>query len=116
MSKAKLGAGNVDIDLLGETLTLKPNLKAALAISRQAGGVRSAIEAVGDFNIDVIVSVIGLGLGLEGNELKALPQKVFDTGLGTLVGPLTKYLVIIANGGHPTTEEDGGEGDEDPQD
>lgn len=114
MSKAQLGAGNVAFELDGEDAVLKPSLKAAQAISRHAGGVRAALQAVAGLDFDTIVHVVGLGLGAEGRELKALPEKVYATGLAELVAPVTRYLVIIANGGRPADETDGGEGDENP--
>lgn len=114
MTKAKLGAGNVTIELDGDEAVMKPSLKAAQTISRQAGGVRAALQAVAGLDFDTIVHVIGLGIGAEGRDLKALPEKVYSTGLAELVAPVTRYLVIIANGGRPVDDTDGGEGDENP--
>jgi hypothetical protein len=114
-SKARLGAGNVDIELGGETLNLRPNLKAAQTISRQTGGIRAAIEAVTNFDLDAMVTVIGLGLGLDGKALKELPERIYETGMGSLVAPVTRYLVILANGGRMPDDE-GGEGEKDPRD
>lgn len=113
-SKAALGAGNVDIELAGEKVTLRPSLAAAQAISRQSGGISAAVAAVGGFDLDMIVSVVTLGLGVTGAEAKAIPDKVWRTGLTDLVGPVTKYLTIIANGGRPV-DDAGGEEGADPQ-
>jgi hypothetical protein len=114
MSKPHLGAGNVDIELAGEIVTLRPNLKAAQNISRAKGGIMAAIEAVGRFEFDVMVTVITLGLGVDGKEARDIPDKVFTTGMADLVTPVINYLTILANGGRPV-QAAGGEGDEDPQ-
>lgn len=110
MVKAALGVGNVDIELDGETVTLKPTLQAAQAISRQRGGIMAAIRAVGEFDFDMIVAVITLGLGVTGKEAKDIPDQVYRTGLPDLAAPLIRFLSIIANGGKPL---DNGGSDED---
>ncbi|PSJ60744.1 hypothetical protein [Pseudaminobacter soli (ex Li et al. 2025)] len=111
-SKAALGAGNVEIELDGETVTLRPSLQAAQTISRQAGGISSALSAVGRFEFDTIVTVVTLGLGLTGNDAKEVPGRVYRTGLSDLIAPLSIYLANIANGGRPAA---GGEEDQDPR-
>lgn len=112
-SKAALGIGNVEIDLDGETVTLRPTLQAAQAISRLSGGISGAVRAVGQFDIDTIASVVSLGLGVSGKDAKDIPDRVFNTGLADLIGPVSTYLTILANGGRPVTS--GGEEDEDPR-
>jgi len=114
MTKAKLGAGNVEIEIGGNTFVLKPNLKAAQTISRQTGGIRAALTAVSSFDLDTITTVIALGLNWDSKAAAALPEMVYETGVGSLVAPVTKYLVILANGGRPVGDDEGGEGDENP--
>lgn len=113
MAKATLGAGNVDITLDGEPAVLRPSLQAAQSISRQNGGISGAVRAVGQFDFDAIVSVVTLGLGVTGAEAKEIPNKVWKTGLTELVGPVSSFLTILANGGRPISS--GGEEGEDPQ-
>lgn len=115
MSKATLGAGNVDIELDGETVTLRPTLKAAQTISRQAGGIVKAIEAIGKFDLDAMVGVIQLGLNLSNKDAANLAEKVWATGMAELSGPVINYLSILANGGRPISSTEGGEGDDSPR-
>jgi hypothetical protein len=110
MSKAKLGDGNVDFELDGKPVTLKPSLRAAQTISRQAGGIGSALEAVGRMDVDVITGLVALGLG---KEPKDVAEKVWRTGYPKVSPHVIRFLSVIANGGRLPTE--GGEGDEDPQ-
>ena len=110
MTKAKLGAGNIDIELDGETVTLRPNLKA-----RQKGGIMAAVDAVGKFDFDTMVNVIVLGLGVDGKEARDIPEKVYSTGMADLVAPVINYLTILANGGRPVSETTDDDDKTDPQ-
>ena len=111
MSKATLGAGDVQITLAGEAATLRPNLRAAQTISRSAGGIVGAMQSVGKFDLDVIASVVALGLGkVKPADLNEVAEQCYATGLADLVPKVTEYLTILANGGRPVTAG----GDENP--
>ncbi len=109
MSKARLGAGNVDIELDGETFTLRPTLKAAQTISRLNGGIRPTLEKVGDLDLDVITNIIAVGLDKSPADIA---EKVWLTGIPPLVGPVTDFVAIVANGGRRPSA--GGEEKENP--
>jgi len=109
--KSSIGAGNVEITLDGDTVTLRPTLKAAQSISRQAGGIMGAVEAVSKFDLDAITSIIALGLD---RPVKEVAEAVWRTGCSDLAPAVIKFLGILANGGRPL-DDDGGEGDGDPQ-
>ena len=110
-TKAKLGAGNVPIKINGEERVLRPSLHACQQISRATGGVMSAIEAVQRVDIDAMAAIAAIGLGLEGQAAKDLPEQMWQDGPQEFVVPLMKYLGMIANGGRPA---DGGEEAGDP--
>ena len=108
-----IGSGNVTIVLDGEEVVLKPSLKAAQTISKTSGGIIPAINAIGRFDLETMVTVIALGLGKTGTrDLQDLAEKVYSTGITELVEPVTQFLTIVANGGRPVS---GGEGDQDPR-
>lgn len=111
-NKAKIGAGNVEIELDGETVTLKPTLRAAQTISRQAGGIMAAVERIGKFDLDVLTQVVALGLG---REPKDVADAVWRTGMADLSAPVINFLSVLANGGRPIQQDEGGEGADDPQ-
>lgn len=116
MSKAQLGAGDVAITINGVEEVLRPTLKAALSISRSSGGFRKAIQAVNDVDVDAIVSTIAFGLGIEGKAVDELLDRVYASGLASLVVPVSSYLLILANGGRPaTTTTEGGSGEDNPR-
>ena len=112
MRKPKLGAGDVPIILDGEKFVMRPTLAAAQKISRQSGGILEAVRKVGAFDMDMIVSVIGAGLGTLPREYDELGEKVFNTGLANVVTPVIEFLGVISGGGRPPPEE----GDEEEQD
>lgn len=117
MNKAKLGAGNVEVELWGEIVTLRPTLRAAQTLSKQNGGLMAAVQAVGRFDLEVMTSVIALGLNVTApREVNDLAERVWSTGMAELVEPVSRFLTILANGGRPVDEKtDGGEGEVDPQ-
>lgn len=110
-SNARLGAGNVEIELDGEKAILRPTLRAAQTLSRQNGGISAAIQAVGSYNLDTLIEVITVGLDLKGKDANDLPDKIWRTGMVKLSAPAIRYLSILSNGGRPLGGEDGDETD-----
>ena len=109
-----IGAGNVDLVLDGHNVTLRPTLRAAQTLSKQSGGLMSAVQAVARLELEVITSVIAMGLNVTTpREINDLAEKVWSTGVVDLVDPVTRYLTILANGGRPV-EATGGSGEQNP--
>jgi hypothetical protein len=108
-NEARLGAGNVEIELDGQIVTLKPSLRAIQILSRQYGGLVTAIDAVGKYDFNAIEQAISVGLNVNQKESRELPDKIFRTGLTNLAGPVISYLSILSNGGRPheTQDDDG---------
>lgn len=111
MAKTSLGIGNVEITLDGEAVALRPSLKAAQTLSRQADGLMGAIERITRFDVDTLTSVIALGLD---RPVKDVGEAVWRTGVSELAPHAIRYLGILANGGRPAGSE-GGSGDADPR-
>jgi hypothetical protein len=102
-----LGIGNVDITLGDETITLKPSLRAAQQLSRQAGGLTEAIGRVGKLDLDTIVSTICVGSNkMDAKAMADIAEKAWAQGIASLVEPVVRYLVILANGGKPPADEE----------
>jgi hypothetical protein len=104
------GSGDVELVLGPHTLLLRPTLNAGLGISRQAGGIRGAIDKVVNMDLDTIVSVIRLGIGPEeAKRLKNLDRLVYENGLmdaqGELLGRCVEFLSNLARGGRPAPPE-----------
>ena len=97
-----IGAGDVNLMLDGEQVTLRPTLRAAQTISRQSGGIVAAMQAVARFDFDTVTQVIALGLNkVKPGDLPEVAEKVYRTGLTDVVPAVTIYLTNLANGGRP---------------
>lgn len=110
MGKASIGAGNVSITLDDEEVVLRPTLRAAQTLSRQADGLMGAIERVSRFDLDTITSVVALGLD---KPTKDVADAVWRTGVSDLAPAAIRFLGILANGGRPS-DGSGGEEKADP--
>ena len=111
-AKAKLGAGNVEITLDGETVILRPTLKAAQSLSRRSGGFTELMSEVTKLDLDTLTAVVALGLD---RQTKDVAEAVWRTGAAELVGPAIEFIGILANGGRRMDESAGGEGEADPR-
>jgi len=111
MAKASLGAGDVDIVLDGETVTLKPSLKAAQAISRQAGGIMGALKGLSELDFDIVTGIIAVGLGRQADDVAGA---VWRTGIANLVPGASEFVTVVANGGRRRPKDGGSEAENPP--
>lgn len=111
--KPRVGAGNIELTLGGRDYVMVPTPAAALGISRQAGGLRKAINSIMEMDIDVIVRIIQFGLGpkvvkeLGGSEKLATlcwEEGMTDTS-GQLALKCVEYINVLSNGGRPPAEK-----------
>lgn len=110
----ELTAGEYLIDLGSRKLILKPNIEAAIEISRSFGGLRAAVGKCLDFDFDTVIRVIEIGSGGFGQkeaEKKKVRVLVFEVGLQELIPICIDYINCLSNGGKPLDknkeEEDG---------
>lgn len=104
---AQINDGDVEIFLNGQSIVLRPTLRAMSAISSQ-GGLGKVRQALVDQDFSTVVSVIMHGANMAGTrDAKELPEAVFKNGLdASLLVPLINYVAILANGGKPVTDDD----------
>lgn len=114
MSRPEIGAGDVVVTLDGETVTLRPSLKACTTLSRAQGGITGLVQKCLNYEFDTILSIIVAGLGMVGTGSKDLPERVYKTGLTELAAPCIRYLHIVANGGRYPLVQGEEEMDESP--
>lgn len=110
MSKPELGAGDIEVEIGGEKYTLKPSLGACMALTSDPAGLigseNSLFMRIGKLDITVMARVIRLGLGVGAGALRDLEEKIYSTGLTTLVDPLQQFLIVVVNGGRLPGKED----------
>ena len=111
MANPSLGAGDIEVNILGEERKLVPSLRAAKVISKDFGGGLGAINRISQFDLDAITRIISVGLGLTANGEKqfangeGLEEAVYKTGVMELAAPCIRYIHVILNGGKPPSEE-----------
>ncbi len=101
--------GTVTVTLGDEEITLKPTLKAALAIERQFGGLAGAYRAVGTSSIEQVAFVIqtGAGLGTKREITESVQEKVFNAGVVNVVPQCVAYISALLNPAAKPESEDG---------
>lgn len=94
------GNGDVQIELGGETVTLKLTLECCRTLSRMNSGIYGP-GTIGDrltrMDIDAYCDVVRAGLGLTGNAVKNLDQLVFEAGMVNLTRPLTRFIIGLGD-------------------
>jgi len=107
-----IGEGNVILTLEdGEELILKPTWGAAQAISRNFGGIASAVERVVRMDFDVTMQVLMFGLGYLNNKKPPpdLQERIWRSGFtddtGAVAEKAVEYLHVLANGGKPRADK-----------
>lgn len=114
MTKPEIGAGDLEIDLDGETVILKPTLECALALTRSEGGLytipgqvpgASVTDKLIRCDIDTMAMIVRAGLGLGASAVKDLEGRIYRTGLTRMRNQLATFVGIIANGGKRPSEE-----------
>jgi len=103
MEEATLGAGDVEIDLGGDKVVLRPSLRAAMKLTTQPGGLSSMVQRCSNLDIEAISDVIITGGSIKVDELTK--ELIFETGLLSLAAPCITYLNALANGGKLLSED-----------
>jgi len=103
--------GTVTVTVGDEEFTLKPTLKAALAIERQFGGLTSAYSALGTNSVERTAFIIqhGAGLGTKRETAEGLQEKVFAAGVLNVAPQCIAYISALLD---PAGKKAGDEDDE----
>ncbi|MCR8932793.1 MULTISPECIES: hypothetical protein [unclassified Pseudomonas] len=89
--------GTVEVELDGETYTLKPTLEAVRAIEAHFGGLRGASQAINALSVDGCAVIIAGGAGLKGKDAEAVAEQVWQAGVLEVSVQLNAYLVALYN-------------------
>lgn len=105
---------DIDIELDGETFTLRCTLNAFIAIPEQFGGFVGAFRKLAEVDITAIAFMIAAGIGKHKNskERERIVGKLFEGGLEDALPKLTEYLSLLSGGGKARSEaqsDDAGE-------
>jgi hypothetical protein len=113
---AAVRTGEVTIHLVDEDVVLVPSARALRTLRQQYGGLNAVIQGMSQMRDDVMVDVIAAGTNAKPDQRKALPDAVYEQGLIDLLPKLTRFVMILGNGGKDPDEsaDDAAPEDNDP--
>ena len=97
--------GQVTIKVGDSEYTLKPSLAALKAITRRwkdDGGLLGAINSMAMPDVEDIVFVIAVGVGMDRKKIAVVEQEIFDSGYITHAAAMAEFMTLLAN---PTGRE-----------
>jgi hypothetical protein len=107
MSRVDFGQVEVQLD---DVVTLKPTLRAFEKISNRFGGLRNAIQALSNMDIDSVAFIIAAASGVNGTKaMDSLKEQIFTAGVVKVMPKVTEYLVLLMN---PSGKDEEPEDDE----
>jgi len=105
---------DIDIDLAGETFSLRCTLGAFKAIPAQFGGFVGAFRRLAEVDVEAAAFMIAAGTGKQKNskERDRILERLFEGGLEDALPKLTEYLSLLSAGGAKRQEaQSEGEGE-----
>lgn len=111
--KAKIGEGDVLIELGDDKITLTPTPYALKMLSRQGGGIPGMVQRCLNYEFDSIMLVIQIGGNLNARQMERydVETKVFRYGMNRIAPLVIRYLGTLSNGGKPLPDGDEEESD-----
>lgn len=101
----------VKMILDGESIVLRPTLRAAKEVNAFFGAFSKVYERLATFDLDAFIAMTAIGTG---KKPKDVEDAVFRTGLPDLLLPLTQFCTLLANGGRLPAETKPAEGEAKP--
>lgn len=101
-----LGHGEVTIELGDTIYELRPTLKAMKKIQARFGGLRGAMEALGQLNVETIAAIISAGAGSVPRELGDIEEAVFSHGIAGATEQVVPFITKLMNPNGDTESED----------
>tara|TARA_R110000782_G_scaffold47256_1_gene104026 strand:+ start:8338 stop:8664 length:327 start_codon:yes stop_codon:yes gene_type:complete len=101
-----LGHGEVTIELGDEVYELRPSLKAMKKIQARFGGLRGAMEALGQLNVETIACIVSAGANATPRELADIEEAVFSHGIANATEQVVPFITCLMNpNGDKETED-----------
>jgi hypothetical protein len=92
-----LNHGCITVTLDGNTYELKPTLLAMKKIQNRFGGLRGALEAVGQLNVETIAFLVSAGTGAKPVEASDIENAVFNHGVAEATEQVVPFVTALMN-------------------
>jgi len=89
--------GETTIDLGGEVYELRPTLKAMKKIQARFGGLRGAMEALGQLNVEHIAAIIAAGSNSAPRDVESIEEAVFSYGIAGATEQIVPFVTSLMN-------------------
>jgi hypothetical protein len=110
-----MNQGEVEFEIGGAKFVLRSTLSAMKAVNRAFGGYRAALDEVDRHNMDAYVTIAAAGIDKTSNALLfpdtenkiTVEQAVYEAGTINLIGPISKFVGFLSNGGRDPEQKKG---------
>ena len=92
-----LGHGEIAVELGDEVYELRPTLKAMKKIQQRFGGIRGAMEAVSQLNIEHIGAIIVAGANLGSRDIPDVEEAIFQCGIAQATEQIVPFITALMN-------------------
>lgn len=98
----------IEMELDGETVKLRPTVKAGLALSDEFGGLAPVSRGLQDINIGTMAAVLRIALDARPQDLPRIREKIVRTGALKVVPHCYTFLGALTGGQQDDEEEQSG--------
>jgi hypothetical protein len=92
-----LNHGVITVDLDGEQYELRPSLLAMKKIQARFGGLRGALEAVGQLNVENIALIVAAGCNAKPAQMQDIEQAVYNQGIADATEQVVPFVTALMN-------------------
>lgn len=89
--------GEIVVELNGAVYELRPTLKAMKRIQSRFNGLRGALEAVGQLNVEHVAAIIAAGVDAKPGDVQTIEENVFAHGIGPATEQVVPFVVALIN-------------------
>lgn len=89
--------GEIVLELGDETYELRPTLKAMKKIQSRFGGIRGAMEALTQLNVEHVAAIVAAGANCVPREIPALEEAIFSHGITPVTEQVVPFVTALLN-------------------
>lgn len=89
--------GEVVIELNGTVYELRPTLKSMKRIQARFNGLRGAMEAIAQLNVEHVAAIVAAGSDAQPRDTAAIEEDVFSHGVSLATEQVIPFLTALMN-------------------